>query len=136
VSRRGVRVPLHPGLRTRWGRLREDRRGARLRGDRRLSLKPWLADNVVRFRRSWPCRSPALPPTIARSPHHKEVGAHTWQNMADRSGASRIARKTQLAELHGQTVLDLSQRLLEENAYFASPRSCPARRSWRGGMPS
>ncbi len=93
-----------------------------------LSLKPWLADGVV-----------SLPPDIAvpvvraLPPYDrqitaitKEVGAHYLrQNMADRSGASRIGRKTQIAELHGKTVLDLSQRLLEENVHFALAKVMP-----------
>jgi len=93
-----------------------------------LSLKPWLADSLV-----------ALPPdlavpTVRALPPYdqqitaitKEVGAHYLrQNMADRSGASRMSRKTQLAELHGRTVLDLSQRLVEENLYFALAKVMP-----------
>ncbi|HEY6005114.1 MAG TPA: hypothetical protein VIV57_19705 [Anaeromyxobacter sp.] len=87
-----------------------------------LSLKPWLADGVL----SLPAELavpvvPALPPYDRQiTAITKEVGAHYLrQNMADRSGASRIGRKTQIAELHGKTVLDMSQRLLEENVHFA-----------------
>jgi succinyl-CoA synthetase alpha subunit len=87
-----------------------------------LSLKPWLADGVL----SLPAEL-SVPVVRALQPYDrqitaitKEVGAHYLrQNMADRSGASRIGRKTQIAELHGKTVLDMSQRLLEENVYFA-----------------
>ncbi len=93
-----------------------------------LSLKPWLADRLL-----------PLPPDLAietvraLSPYDaqitaitKEVGAHYLrQNMADRSGASRMSRKTQVAELHGKTVLDLSQRLVEENLYFALAKVMP-----------
>ena len=94
-----------------------------------LSLKPWLADAVL------PLPPDLAVPTVrALSPYDrqitaitKEVGAHYLrQNMADRSGASRIGRKTQIAELHGKTVLDLSQRLVEENAYFALAKVMPA----------
>ncbi len=94
-----------------------------------LSLKPWLADNFM-----------ALPPELdvptarAIPPYDrqitaitKEVGAHYLrQNMADRSGASRISKQTQIAELHGQTVLELSQRSMEENLYFALAKVAPA----------
>ncbi len=94
-----------------------------------LSLKPWLADSVL-----------PLPPELAiqtvraLSPYDrqitaitKEVGAHYLrQNMADRSGASRMSRTTQIAELHGKSVLDLSQRLLEENLYFALAKVMPS----------
>jgi citrate synthase len=94
-----------------------------------LSLKPWLADGIV-----------TLPPELniptvrAIAPYDaqiaaitKEVGAHYLrQSMADRSGASRISRKTQVAELHQKTVLDLSQRLMEENSYFALSKVMPS----------
>jgi succinyl-CoA synthetase alpha subunit/citrate synthase len=94
-----------------------------------LSLKPWLADSVL-----------PLPPELsvktvrALAPYDrqiqaitKEVGAHYLrQNMADRSGASRMSRKTQIAELHGKTVLDLSQRLMEENLYFSLAKVTPS----------
>jgi succinyl-CoA synthetase alpha subunit len=87
-----------------------------------LSLKPWLADGLA------PLPAPLSVPVVrALAPYdrqitaiHREVGAHYLrQNMADRSGASRIGRKTQIAELHGRTVLDLSQRLVEDNVFFA-----------------
>jgi succinyl-CoA synthetase alpha subunit/citrate synthase len=93
-----------------------------------LSLKPWLADNVIEL------PPPLAVPTVrALAPYdtqitaiHKEVGAHYMrQNMADRSGASRILGKTQLAELHGKSVLDLSQRLIEENLFFALAKVAP-----------
>ncbi len=94
-----------------------------------LSLKPWLADSVL-----------PLPPDLAvktvraLAPYDrqiqaitKEIGAHYLrQNMADRSGASRMSRKTQIAELHGKTVLDLSQRLMEENLYFSLAKVTPS----------
>ncbi len=94
-----------------------------------LSLKPWLADSVLPL-------APELAVATVRalSPYDrqitaitKEVGAHYLrQNMADRSGASRMNRKTQIAELHGKTVLDLSQRLMEENLYFALAKVMPS----------
>lgn len=87
-----------------------------------LSLKPWLADGLAPLPGDL-----AVPVARALSPYdrqitaiHREVGAHYLrQNMADRSGASRIDRKTQIAELHGRTVLELSQRLVEENVFFS-----------------
>jgi succinyl-CoA synthetase alpha subunit len=93
-----------------------------------LSLKPWLADGLLALpaELSVPVAR-ALPPYDRQiTAITKEVGAHYLrQNMADRSGASRIGRKTQIAELHGSTVLDLSQRLVEENAYFALAKVMP-----------
>jgi succinyl-CoA synthetase alpha subunit len=95
-----------------------------------LSLKPWLTDNVVQLPTAL-----AVPVVRALAPYDaqiranmKEVGAHYLrQNMADRSGASRINRKTQVAELHGETVLDLSQRPMEDNLYFALAKVAPER---------
>jgi succinyl-CoA synthetase alpha subunit/citrate synthase len=93
-----------------------------------LSLKLWLSDHFVSLPQE--LNVPvvrALPPYDTQiTVIQKQVGAHYLrQNMADRSGASRIARKTQVAELHGKTVLDLSQRLMEENAYFALAKVPP-----------
>ena len=93
-----------------------------------LSLKPWLSDNLV----SLPLGL-AVPVARALPPYDeqiranmKDVGAHhVRQNMADRSGASRMSRKTQVAELHGETVLHLSQRPMEENLYFALAKVAP-----------
>jgi hypothetical protein len=95
-----------------------------------LSLKPWLADRCL------PLPPDLAVPTVqALAPYDaqiaaitKEVGAHYLrQNMADRSGASRMSRKTQVAELHGRTVLDLSQETMEDNLYFALARTPPTR---------
>jgi succinyl-CoA synthetase alpha subunit len=93
-----------------------------------LSLKPWLADSLLPLPPDL-----AVPTARALAPYDaqitaitREVGAHYLrQNMADKSGASRIGRKTQVAELHGKTVLDLSQRLMEENLYFALAKVPP-----------
>ncbi len=93
-----------------------------------LSLKPWLSDNVVALPAPL-----AVPVVRALAPYDEQIRANTRkvgahylrQNMADRSGASRINRKTQVAELHGETVLDLSQRLMEENLYFALAKVMP-----------
>jgi succinyl-CoA synthetase alpha subunit len=130
VGRRGVRVSsiqfVPDAMRAVFEKMGEAPDFERT-GD--LSLKPWLADGVL-----------ALPPDLvvqtvrALSPYDrqiaaitKEVGAHYLrQSMADRSGASRMSRKTQIAELHGKTVLDLSQRLVEENLYFALAKVMPS----------
>jgi succinyl-CoA synthetase alpha subunit/citrate synthase len=93
-----------------------------------LSLKLWLGDKLV-----------SLPPPLAQpvkaapAPYdrqiteiNKQVGAqYLRQNMADKSGASRIARNTQVAELHGKSVLELSQQKMEENLYFALGKTTP-----------
>ncbi len=93
-----------------------------------LSLKPWLSDRILVLPPEL-----AIPVAQAPSPYdqqvteiNKQVGAHYLrQNMSDRSGASRMNRKSQLAELHGKTVLDLSQRTMEENLYFALAKVMP-----------
>ncbi len=129
VSRRGARVSsiqfVPDAVRAAFEKMGEapDFEAA---GD--LSLKPWLADATLPLPPEL-----AIPVVRALPPYDrqitaitKEIGAHYLrQNMADRSGASCIARKTQIAELHGKTVLDLSQRLLEENVHFALAKVMP-----------
>lgn len=130
VGRRGVRVPsiqfVPDAVRAVFEKMGEAP-DFEATGD--LSLKPWLADAVL------PLPPELAVPVVRALPPYdlqitaitKEIGAHYLrQNMADRSGASRIGRKTQIAELHGKTVLDLSERLLEENAYFALAKVMPA----------
>jgi succinyl-CoA synthetase alpha subunit/citrate synthase len=130
VSRRGVRVSsiqfIPDALRAVFEKMGEAP-DFEPKGD--LSLKPWLADRRV-----------ALPPDLAiptvraLAPYDEqiaaiatEIGAHYLrQNMADRSGASRMSRKTQVAELHGKTVLDLSQQRMEDDLYFALAKVPPA----------
>ncbi len=129
VSKRGVRVSsiqfIPDAVRAVFEKI-DEAPDFETTGD--LSLKLWLSDHFI-----------SLPPDLsvpvvkALSPYdqqitaiQKQVGAHYLrQNMADRSGASRIAPKTQVAELHGKTVLDLSQRRFEENAYFALAKVPP-----------
>jgi succinyl-CoA synthetase alpha subunit len=93
-----------------------------------LSLKLWLGDTMVKLPPSL-----ELPVVQAPAPYdqqivevNKQVGAHYLrQNMACRSGASRMNPETQVAELHGKTVLELSRRTLEENLYFALAKVMP-----------
>ncbi len=129
VGRRGVRVAsiqyVPDAMRAVFERMGEAP-DFEATGD--LSLKPWLADSLL------PLPPELAVPTVrALAPYDaqiaaitREVGAHYLrQNMADKSGASRIGRKTQVAELHGRTVLELSQRLMEENLYFALAKVSP-----------
>ena len=95
-----------------------------------LSLKLWLSDTMMKL-------PPALDLPITPAPHpydqqivevNKQVGAHYLrQNMADKSGASRMSPDTQVAELHGKTVLDLSLNTLEENLFFSLAKVLPER---------
>jgi succinyl-CoA synthetase alpha subunit len=130
VGRRGVRVSsiqfVPEAVRAVFDKMGEP---ADFEATGDLSLKPWLADSVVTLPPEL-----AIPTARALAPYDrqitaitKEVGAHYLrQNMADRSGASRIDRKTQIAELHGKTVLELSRRSIEENLYFALAKVAPA----------
>jgi len=93
-----------------------------------LSLKLWLGDTLVKLPVSLD-----LPISQAPVPYdhqiievNKQVGAHYLrQNMADKSGASRMSPETQVAELHGKTVLDLSLHTLEENLFFSLAKVLP-----------
>lgn len=93
-----------------------------------LSLKPWLGDTI--------CKLPehlSIPVVKAIAPYdeqitkiNKQVGAHYLrQSMADKSGASKINNKTQVAELHNIPILDLSKYTMEENIYFALAKVMP-----------
>jgi len=129
VSKRGVRVSsiqyIPDAVRAVYEKIGEKPDFATT-GD--LSLKLWLGDTMVKL-------PPALdlPITKAPSPYdrqivevNKQVGAHYLrQNMADKSGASRMSPETQVSELHGKSVLDLSRRTLEENLFFSLAKVMP-----------
>lgn len=93
-----------------------------------LSLKLWLSDTMVKLPSSLD-----LPIVKAPAPYdqqivevNKQVGAHYLrQNMSAKSGASRMSRETQVSELHGKSVLELSGYTLEENLYFALAKVMP-----------
>ncbi len=93
-----------------------------------LSLKLWLGDTMVKLPPSLD-----LPVSLAPAPYdhqivevNKQVGAHYLRhNMADKSGVSRMNPETQVAELHGKTVLDLSLHTLEENLFFSLAKVLP-----------
>ncbi len=93
-----------------------------------LSLKPWISDNWLPL--------PAgldIPVVKAMSPYDHQireiniqVGAnYLRQSMADKSGASRMDPKTQVSELHGKSILDLSNYTMEENIYFSLAKVMP-----------
>jgi succinyl-CoA synthetase alpha subunit/citrate synthase len=129
VSKRGVRVSsiqyIPDAVRAVFEKI-DEKPDFETTGD--LSLKLWLGDTMVK-----------LPPTLelpisqAPAPYdrqiievHKQVGAHYLrQNMADKSGASRMNPESQISELHGKSVLDLSRWTLEENLYFALAKVMP-----------
>jgi succinyl-CoA synthetase alpha subunit/citrate synthase len=129
VSKRGVRVSsiqyIPDAVRAVYEKI-DEKPDFATTGD--LSLKLWLGDTMVKV-------PPALDLPITRAPYpydqqivevNKQVGAHyVRQNMADRSGASRMNPETQVSELHGSTVLELSRHTLEENLYFALAKVLP-----------
>ena len=129
VSKRGVRVSsiqyIPDAVRAVYEKIGEQP-DFETTGD--LSLKLWLGDTLVKLPEGL-----KLPLTTPPSPYdhqiievNKQVGAHYLrQNMADKSGASRINPESQVSELHGKTVLDLSKHTMEENLYFALAKVMP-----------
>ena len=129
VSKRGVRVPsiqyIPDAVRAVFEKI-DEKPDFATTGD--LSLKLWLGDSLVKLPEGLD-----LPIVQAPAPYdqqivevNKQVGAHYLrQNMACKSGASRMNRETQVSELHGMTVLDLSKHTLEENLYFALAKVMP-----------
>ena len=93
-----------------------------------LSLKLWISDN-------WLTLPPELDTPVVRamSPYDHQireiniqVGAnYLRQSMADKSGASRMDPKTQVSELHGKSILELSNYTMEENIYFSLAKVMP-----------
>ena len=93
-----------------------------------LSLKLWISDNRIKM--------PAhldIPVVRAIPPYdrqiaevQKQIGAHLLrQNMRNKSGATRMDSKTQVTEMHGKTVLELSKLTFEENVFFSLARKMP-----------
>jgi len=129
VSKRGVRVSsiqyIPDAVRAVYEKI-DEKPDFPTTGD--LSLKLWLGDTLVKL-------PPSLDLPISQAPApydhqiievNKQVGAHYLrQNMADKSGASRMSPETQVAELHGKTVLDLSLNTLEENLFFSLAKVLP-----------
>ncbi len=93
-----------------------------------LSLKLWISDNKVKVPKELD-----LPVTEAIEPYNKQIleqnkqiGAnYLRQNMSDKSGASRMDKNTQVAHLHGKSILDLSKYSIEENLYFTLAKVLP-----------
>ncbi len=93
-----------------------------------LSLKLWISDNRIKLPKELD-----LPVVKAMEPYDKQIleinkniGAkYLRQNMMDKSGASRMDSHTQVTELHGRTILELSQHSLEENIFFTLAKVLP-----------
>ncbi len=93
-----------------------------------LSLKLWISDSWIKMPKELD-----MPVVTAMPPYdqqikeiNKQVGAHFLrQNMADKSGASRMDPKTQVSELHGRSILELAKHSMEENIYFSLAKVMP-----------
>jgi succinyl-CoA synthetase alpha subunit/citrate synthase len=93
-----------------------------------LSLKLWIGDKRMPMPKHLD-----LPVVRAIPPYdrqitdvQKQLGAHFLrQNMRNKSGAARMDPKTQVTEVHGKTVLELSKQSFEENLYFSLARRMP-----------
>jgi succinyl-CoA synthetase alpha subunit/citrate synthase len=129
VSKRGVRVDsiqvFPEAMKAIYAKI-DEQPDFESSGD--LSLKLWLSDNLVKVpdHLYLPLSSPISPYDEQLGVINKQIGAQPLrQNMADKSGASKMNRQTQVAELHGQRILDLSTRTLEENIYFSLAKVMP-----------
>lgn len=88
-----------------------------------LSLKPWFANDMgLKLPKKL-----SIPVVKAISPYaeeievvNKQIGAsHLRESMRNKSGASKMDRKTQITELHGRSILDLTKYSFETNIFFA-----------------
>jgi succinyl-CoA synthetase alpha subunit/citrate synthase len=96
-----------------------------------LNLKPWLGDSLLKLPESLdvPLTSPMPPFDETLAKINRQVGAKFLrQSMRNRSGASRLDPSTLVTELHGRSILELSESSIEENIYFTLARSKPEAR--------
>lgn len=129
VSKRGVRVPsiqyIPDAVRAVFEKI-DEKPDFETTGD--LSLKLWLGDSLVKLPADLdlPLVKPPAPYDQQIVEVNKQVGAHYLrQNMACKSGASRMNPENQVSELHGRTVLELSRTTLEENLFFSLAKVMP-----------
>jgi succinyl-CoA synthetase alpha subunit len=132
VSKKGIRVASiqHiPDAMTEVFKRLDEKPDFEPSGD--LNLKLWVSDGFVTVpdKLNIPIAR-ALPPYDKQIAEiNKQVGANFLrQNMRNKSGASRMDSRTQVAELHGKPVLELSKRSYEENIYFALAKVMPDKR--------
>lgn len=96
------------------------------RGD--LNLKPWLGDKILALppRLGMPLVPPLPPHDQALAKVNRQVGAQFLRRpMRNASGASRLDPATLVTSLHGTSILELSERSIEENVYFTLARVRP-----------
>ncbi len=88
-----------------------------------LSLKPWFANDIgLKLPKNL-----SIPVVKAIKPYcdeieivNRQIGASYLRgSMRNKSGASKMDRKTQITELHGRTILDLTRYSFETNIFFA-----------------
>ncbi|MDP6625115.1 MAG: CoA-binding protein, partial [Nitrospinota bacterium] len=88
-----------------------------------LSLKPWFANDMGLK----PPKKLIIPVVKAIKPYsdeieiiNKQTGAsYLRDSMRNKSGASKMDRKTQITELHRRSILDLTKYSFETNIFFA-----------------
>ncbi|MGE5314284.1 MAG: CoA-binding protein [Acidobacteriota bacterium] len=129
VSKRGVRVAsiqaIPDAMRAVYEKI-DETPDFPATGD--LSLKPWLGDRLIQVPVELDIPIVKAMPPYDKQIHeiNKQVGAHYLrQSMRNRSGASKMDPLTQVAELHGRSVLELSRNTIEENIYFALAHVMP-----------
>ncbi|MBN2104415.1 CoA-binding protein [bacterium] len=96
-----------------------------------LSLKLWIGDNLIVLPEplSLKITTALLPYDQQIAKMSKQVGAqYMRQNMRNVSGVSRIHPGTHVAELHGVSVLSLSQQSVEQNIFFSLSKVMPESR--------
>jgi hypothetical protein len=135
VSKKGVRIAslqqFPDAMRAVYAKI-DEKPDFEASGD--LSLKLWISDSFFPL--------PAeldIPVVRAIAPYDQRiqennrlVGAHFLrQNMRNKSGASRMNPSTQVAELHGVSVLDLSRNPFENNVFFALAKVMPSKAASR-----
>ena len=129
VSKRGVRVAsiqhFPDAMRAVYAAIDEQ---SDFTPDGDLSLKPWIRDTRVTLPSTLdiPLVRPPEPYGEQFRAAYRLIGSQPLRrSMRNTSGASRMDPATQVAELHGVSVLDLSTRPLEDNLYFALAKDFP-----------
>lgn len=88
-----------------------------------LSLKPWFANDMglkLPKKLSIPVVKAVKPYSDEIEVINKQIGASYLRGaMRNKSGASKMDRKTQITELHGRSILDLTKYSFETNIFFA-----------------
>lgn len=88
-----------------------------------LSLKPWFANDMglkLPKKLSIQVVKAIEPYAEEIETVNKQVGAsYLRESMRNKSGASKMDPKTQITELHGRSILDLTKNSFEANIFFA-----------------